>query len=394
VEVTATLTGRGTRDVEAGKSAAKDFAEGLRAEWENLRHSITLIGLEVTGTDSQRLAAEEQHALNLLDIEQQQAEARHRLRELTDDELRQTVEALNVRRQIVSQTREQTALERARNSAILAGIERENVLTQAAIEMEGIRGELALARLGSGATIAQRLELQLQLNERIYEIRRRAIEADITLNEDARATALFRLNVEREIANERARGAAAVSTETQKGKGAGGNLKQDIGGAIASIAGSAISGGGVSGAQIGSTIGMLAGSVLPGGPIVGSLVAGLGGAIGGLFDKKKKPEQQPIIKGLDAIERAQRDTITTIAEQTDALLNPENRLLNLPSTFTVPRFNPGGGGTTVTYGDTNVTLQMTVSSSQSPDDIRRLAREGVEDALGEVLASQRRSQAW
>ena len=107
--------------------------------------------------------------------------------------------------------------------------------------------------------------------------------------------------------------------------------------------------------------------------------------LGGLFGRKSKREevQQPIIKGLDAIERAQRETITTIQEQTDALLNPENRLLNLPSTFSVPSYNAntGAGGPRITYGDTNVTMNFTVNSDHSVDDIRRIAREGVTEAL-------------
>lgn len=103
------------------------------------------------------------------------------------------------------------------------------------------------------------------------------------------------------------------------------------------------------------------------------------------------------MKGLDAIERAQRDTITTIQAQTNALLSPESRLLNLPSTFNTPQFNPGfgttGRGASITnirYGETRVTVQVNVESNADPAEIGR----AVERKVGDLLSNQRRNGGW
>lgn len=96
-------------------------------------------------------------------------------------------------------------------------------------------------------------------------------------------------------------------------------------------------------AGTGATIGAVAGSFLPipGGQFIGGA---LGGALGGLLGGKSKEEEQANrqIRVLEAIERAQVATIQTIENQTGELLSPTNRLINLPTSFSVPEFNPGG----------------------------------------------------
>jgi cell wall-associated NlpC family hydrolase len=146
------------------------------------------------------------------------------------------------------------------------------------------------------------------------------------------------------------------------------------------------------GSTIGATGGMIVGSLV-GGPVGGAIGSTLGGLIGGYLGGRKDAHAHdndpPIIKSLDAIERAQRDTITTIMAQTDALLKPENRFMNLPSTFSVPSyapaFGPGAGG-----GDTNhVAINVTVNGG-NPNEVQA----AVEKAVGNVLSNQRRSTGW
>jgi hypothetical protein len=67
--------------------------------------------------------------------------------------------------------------------------------------------------------------------------------------------------------------------------------------------------------------------------------------LGGLLGKGSKDDddtQQEQVRVLQAIERAQVSTIDSINNQTNELLNPGSRLINLPTSFSVPEFNPGG----------------------------------------------------
>lgn len=125
-----------------------------------------------------------------------------------------------------------------------------------------------------------------------------------------------------------------------------------------------------------------------GGPI-GGLIGGLaGGLIGKFFDKKQKPVDRPIIQALEAVERAQKETITTIQSQTEALLKPESRLINLPSTFNIPQYRPfsGSGGSQNTAGATVNNVQLTVNANgMTPRDAQMM----VEDALANVMTDQR-----
>ena len=98
------------------------------------------------------------------------------------------------------------------------------------------------------------------------------------------------------------------------------------------------------GSGVGTGIGLL---VSGGNPVGGAIGGAIGGFVGGFFGEEKEVEAQ--LRVLDAIHRAQVETIKTIESQTDALLNPANRFINLPSGFNVPGYNPGNGSTGVTY---------------------------------------------
>lgn len=169
---------------------------------------------------------------------------------------------------------------------------------------------------------------------------------------------------------------------------------------VGTIGGTMVGGGG-KGAQMGSNMGSVGGMIVGtmiGGPVGGAIGSALGGLVGGLLgggtDKKNKPTNT-VIKGLDAIERAQRDTITTIQAQTDALIKPENRLLNLPSTFNIPGYMPssgmgGGGGSGRVVNVDKIEINVPVQSNADPKQISN----AVEEAVGRVLYDQSRSRNW
>jgi hypothetical protein len=163
------------------------------------------------------------------------------------------------------------------------------------------------------------------------------------------------------------------------------------------------------GASIGSSAGTLAAPLLAkiipglgflGGPLgiagAGLLGGLLGGVIGGKGEKPKEREEQPLIQGLEAIERKQVETIQTIQAQTDALLKPESRLLNLPSTFNIPSYTPnlgaGSSGGSVTYIDSR-RVEITVNGGD-PIAVRKAVEDALQSGMGNVLASQRRNRSW
>jgi hypothetical protein len=177
---------------------------------------------------------------------------------------------------------------------------------------------------------------------------------------------------------------------------------QGAGVMIGTVGGTAL-GGGNRGAQMGSSIGSTAGMLgsaaigakygIGGGPVGMAIGAAIGGIVGGLLGSRKDKDARndPAIRGLDAIERAQRETITAIAAQTDALLNPANRLINLPASFLMPGYAPslgpnsvGGGGLSIERVEINVQ-----GTNASVGDIQG----AVETAMGNILASQRRGRA-
>ena len=169
---------------------------------------------------------------------------------------------------------------------------------------------------------------------------------------------------------------------------------------VGTVGGTMIGGGG-KGAQIGSNMGsvggMIIGNMIAPGPIGMAIGAGLGGLLGGLLggsgDKKNK-STNPVIKGLDAIERAQRETITTIQAQTDALIKPENRLLALPADFSIPGYMPsnglGGGGSNRVTQVAKIEINIPVQNNSNPKEIA----DQVEEAVGRVLYDQNRNRSW
>lgn len=92
-----------------------------------------------------------------------------------------------------------------------------------------------------------------------------------------------------------------------------------------------------------SSIGTAGGTALAG-PLGGAILGAVGGLLGGFLGGKKEEEAQKLqIRALEAIERAQVETISTIESQTNELLSPQNRFINVPTGFSVPNFNPSGG---------------------------------------------------
>lgn len=182
----------------------------------------------------------------------------------------------------------------------------------------------------------------------------------------------------------------------------------ELGATLGNIGGTMAGGGGTgaqTGSMLGSTIGMMSaakiGAMLgvaggPAGMAIGAGVGLLGGLLGGLagkaFDGNKTPDAQ--ITALQAIEHAQRETITTIERQTDSLLNPENRLLNLPTNFSLPSYMPfgGAGGGNVYNNDVNVSIELKGDPERGVTlaQIRRVATEAVQDAMESGMRNRSR----
>ena len=178
------------------------------------------------------------------------------------------------------------------------------------------------------------------------------------------------------------------------------------GGVLAGNVLGTVVGGGGKGAQFGSSLGSVGGAALAGkflgktlgsfaGPLGGIVGGTIGGAIfGGLFGGKKKPKD-PVQKTLEAIERLQRETVTSIQSQTDALLKPENRFLNLPSNFNVPSYNPGFSGGAGVVGGPQFThngdqvVQIHVNGGNLAE-----VRKVVQDEVGDMLFNDRRGRSW
>lgn len=276
-------------------------------------------------------------------------------------------------------------------------------------EWENLRYAIALRGLGIDGNEQQRLSLEEEHALRLLDIERERLEARYKMGDLSREEldqGLEEIRIRRDIARTRRQEFAAIEEHLRKQ----GNIKNLIGSVTSLLPSKGSSKGADIGANaatvindkfdlsgklatkvgggIGQMLGGLAGSaILPG---IGSL---LGSKIGGLFGKKEKQEN-PIVRQLEAIERAQKDTITTIEGQTNALLKPESRFLNLPSTFNAPSYNPGQavGTTNVTYGDTNIKMEFNVSTQHNPEDIKKLARDGVAEALRREMATHTRSK--
>lgn len=150
--------------------------------------------------------------------------------------------------------------------------------------------------------------------------------------------------------------------------------------------------GGLSGGNIGSMVGGLLGTLVPG---TSGLFSTLGSMFGGLFGGGERKDT-PTFKALDAIERAQRETISAIKQSTKALIDPTNSFLNAPSDFSLPTYFPslgrsgGSGGNVSNYGDTNVNMNMTFSGNHTAEEIKRLATLAVEEDIQDSMSRSTR----
>jgi hypothetical protein len=284
----------------------------------------------------------------------------------------------------------------------LAGIERFRIVTDNLIEQAQQQNQMALAKLGTEASITDKLRLQLDLVFQIFNLKRDALLFDTSLSGEELRNEQLRLKLARDRQIVALQIAAAAEKEAKAKRDAVKAKPPEIGkpgagtdvkGLVASSLGAVLGGGGTR--NVVGSLGRLAGSLV-GGPIGGIVGGFLGGKLGGLFGGKKQQEE-PAVKMLSAIERAQRETITTIQAQTDALLKPDNRFLNLPSTFNIPAYAPGIGGSgpgamSVSYGDVQVSISMpsAPAAQLTPKEWKRLATEAVEDAL----SGQRRNSSW
>lgn len=367
----------------AGREAARGFVTGLEDEWERLRHEIRMRQIELGGTDAQRLALEEEHALSLLDIEERHMRERARLGELNARELQDSLAQLSIRREIAQARRAETEAVLRTNEAIATAWQREDNRLSDRIERERIMGQAALSRLGTQGTIAERLRVQLNLSERVYRMQREAIERDGRLTDMQRDIELERLRLAREREQIQLRTLAAVEKEARvldKQRA----IRGDLEGRALDLATSVIRGT-VDGAEIGTAVAGAAGTLI-GGPMAGMIAGELGGVLGRLLDPQ---EEGALVPQLSAIERAQRETITAIEKQTTDLLQPQNRLYNVPSSFNVPQQLPAlatsrGGATTTTYVTDRRQVQVVFNmeaSRQTPEEIKRFAMEGVTEAL-------------
>lgn len=352
------------------------FFSSLEDEWERLRHMVNLRDIVIDGTEAHRLALEETHALRLLDIEEQHIKARARLGELNAHETAGSLRQLDIRRQLATETRRQ--------------------MTAAARREEQWRGMLAEGDIRLADTIArahmepitgnaeERLRGQLALIERVHEMQRNALLGDVRLTETERNNALLKLDLEKEREQIAARILSMTEKESESLRRRQAAI-QGIQGQIASMVGAAV-GGRMSGSQIGSGIGTIGSMALgakfgaAGGPIGIAIGSALGGLVGGLFDKQNDTEVPPIIRQLEAIERAQKETVSAITSQTDELLNPQGRLFNIPASFSLPPYNPTN----------NVTVNIHPPVGTDMDAMRRM----VENVLGETLYTQRMGQTW
>ncbi len=136
-------------------------------------------------------------------------------------------------------------------------------------------------------------------------------------------------------------------------RGANANSGAQLGSSLGSTAGTIA--GSKLGETVGAAFGSAAGSVVP---VIGTF---LGAALGGYIGKQLAPgskDQQS--DPLQRIERNTRETITAIENQTGKLLDLNNRLINVPTSFAVPSYRPsdvGGGGGIQVSGGISITVQ-------------------------------------
>lgn len=241
------------------------------------------------------------------------------------------------------------------------------------------------------------MQLQLDLSDRIYQLQRQALLENNSLSDAARELELEKLELAREREQLQLRMNAALQEEIKSLEKQRGVLDSIVG-----LAGNLLSGRGLSGGSIGGVIGGMIGRMVP---VVGGLLGGIGSMIGsrigklfGGADKRSGGSEgaaigrNPQLKALDAIQRAQQETIATIEQQTEQLLNPQNSYLNLPTSFTLPKYKPAiapfmGGGSTpqaISYGDVAVNMEFNLAGGHSAEEIKELALLGVQEGLADM----------
>jgi hypothetical protein len=229
----------------------------------------------------------------------------------------------------------------------------DNALLEDAIERAKMYNDVRLQGLQGEDNVRERLRAQLGLVDEIYQLRKAAIQNDTSLSNAEQNAQLLALKVTKE------REALGLKmTAEQEEQLALAQKQSHLKSGVESLVTQAISGRldmKEFGAQSFSLLAEKMGGAL-GGPIGMALASGVGSLFGGLFGGKKKEAeevQQPVVKGLDAVERAQKETISAIQSQTQALLNPENRLTNLPSSFSIPAYSPVRDNGSTSYVDNN-----------------------------------------
>lgn len=85
-------------DANAGRDAARRYFDGLKEEWERLRHDILLRGFG--GDEAGRLDLELGHSLRMLDIEEERLRLARRRNEISDNELDVGLKEVEARREI------------------------------------------------------------------------------------------------------------------------------------------------------------------------------------------------------------------------------------------------------------------------------------------------------
>jgi uncharacterized membrane protein len=350
--------------------------DDLKAEWERLRHSVSLKMIDVTGTEPQRLSLEWDHAQRMLAIDEERLRAEREAGIISAQELRDGLRTLDIRRQIAeARAREYEAAHRHTEQQ-RAAFARDEILLNDRLERERIFTQAGMFRLSMEGTIAERLQLQLNLVERTYELQRQALINNVTLSELELENELTRLELAREREQLQIRMMARAEEEL-----AAIDRQHAIRSQIAGVI-TTVGNGNVSGGQVGSLAGSFAGSFVPIiGPAIGSAV---GGVLGGLFDRDKEAQEQQI-NHLQAIERASKATITAIQAQTDQLLSPQNRLINAPAGFSVPSRNPAGASASYSNAYT-YEITVNVDAASAPAD--EVAK-SVERTMRDVLARSR-----
>lgn len=161
-----------------------------------------------------------------------------------------------------------------------------------------------------------------------------------------------------------------------------------IGGMIGNMGGSMV--GGMiankmgkdsTGANIGSGLGTVIGTMV-GGPVGAAIGGILGGALGGVFGKKKPAEPKEYF-ALEKIERNTRESVTALENQTRKMAEIDNRMLNVPSSFVVPRYRPlgVGGGAGATTNTFSIEVNVDATNQTNAGDIGAAVASAVRSEL-------------